>query len=301
MIFHEIYGSYYRTVAEVLREAVQDRLTQERLWDIVREKGFRESAVTIPEALTRGKWPLLRKDLSTPIKHEPTTPLSDIQKMWMKALLQDPRIRLFSPSAEGLEEVPPLFEADFFVYYDRCSDGDPFGDPEYGEHFRLLLLALREKRRVRVRYDGKRGGLRKTLTPEKMEYSSKDDKFRFTGYSEGGTFYTVNVARVKRVELMERAGPEAVAPAWRCGQVTLELWDDRNALERAMLHFSDLEKETVRLDEERYRITLTYRQEDETEILIRILSFGPMLKVTGPEHFVGLIRERLRRQKSCGR
>ena len=78
---------------------------------------------------------------------------------------------------------------------------------------------VRRVRRVQIRYDGKRGGLRKTLTPEKMEYSSKDDKFRFTGYSEGGTFYTVNVARVKTVELMERA----------------------------MLHISDLEKETIRL------------------------------------------------------
>ena len=80
----------------------------------------------------------------------------------------------------------------------------------------------------------------------------------------------------------------------------MELRDDRNALERAMLHFSDLQKETVRLEEGHYRIILTYRKEDETEILIRILAFGPMLKVTGPDCFVELIKERLRRQRSCG-
>ena len=87
-------------------------------------------------------------------------PLSDIQKMWLKALLQDPRIRLFSPSMDGLEEIPPLFEQDFFVYYDRYADGDPFWDPRYQEHFRLLLLALRENRTVRIRYGGKSGMLR---------------------------------------------------------------------------------------------------------------------------------------------
>ncbi len=300
MIFHEIYGSYYRTVAQILREAVQGRLTWERLPEIVREKGFRESSLTIPEALTKGAWPLLREDFSTPIKQEPAMPLSDIQKMWLKALLQDPRIRLFSPSMDGLEEIPPLFEQDFFVYYDRYADGDPFWDPRYQEHFRLLLLALRENRTVRIRYGGKSGMLRKTLIPEKMEYSSKDDKFRFLGYSEGGRPYTVNVAGVKTVELAKRAEPGKILPNRKNEEVTMELRDDRNALERAMLHFSDLQKETVRLEEGHYRIILTYRKEDETEILIRILAFGPMLKVTGPDCFVELIKERLRRQRSCG-
>ena len=41
----------------------------------------------------------------------------------------------------------------------------------------------------------------------------------------------------------------------------------------------------------------TYDADDETEILIRVLSFGPMLRVTSPERFIKLIRERLRRQK----
>ena len=77
----------------------------------------------------------------------------------------------------------------------------------------------------------------------------------------------------------------------------MELVDERNALERVMLHFSHLEKETVRLDGDRYLITLQYNQEDEAEILIRVLSFGPMLKVLEPSSFVDQIRNRLERQK----
>ena len=78
--------------------------------------------------------------------------------------------------------------------------------------------------------------------------------------------------------------------------LVMDLYDSRNALERAMLHFTDLEKETERIDDKHYRITLNYRQGDETEILIRILSFGPVLKVTAPESMVSQIRERLDRQ-----
>ena len=77
----------------------------------------------------------------------------------------------------------------------------------------------------------------------------------------------------------------------------LILTDERNALERAMIHFSDLEKETVRLDDVHYRVKLCYRKEDETEILIRILSFGPKLYVSGPEEFRNLIRDRLEKQR----
>ena len=36
---------------------------------------------------------------------------------------------------------------------------------------------------------------------------------------------------------------------------------------------------------------------DETEILIRILSFGPVLKVIEPEDMVARIRERLAQQR----
>lgn len=41
--------------------------------------------------------------------------------------------------------------------------------------------------------------------------------------------------------------------------LVLELTDERNALKRVMLHFSHLEKETERLDDTHYRITLFYR------------------------------------------
>jgi predicted DNA-binding transcriptional regulator YafY len=76
----------------------------------------------------------------------------------------------------------------------------------------------------------------------------------------------------------------------------MELWDERNALERAMLHFSHLEKETVRLDGNKYQIKLRYDREDETELLIRVLSFGPMLKVISPDSFIENLKERLQKQ-----
>ncbi len=63
-----------------------------------------------------------------------------------------------------------------------------------------------------------------------------------------------------------------------------------------MLHFADLEKRTEQAAHRCYRIEILYRAEDETEILIRVLSFGPFLKVTEPGSFVSLVKERLKKQ-----
>ena len=78
-----------------------------------------------------------------------------------------------------------------------------------------------------------------------------------------------------------------------------ELTDERNALERVLLHFAHFEKEAEKTGDKKYKVKLKYDADDETEVLIRILSFGPMVKVTGPGHFINLIKERLMMQKSC--
>ena len=299
MIFSEIYGSYFKAVSAILAKAVDGALTERELTRTVLANAFGESLVTIPAKLTDGSWPLLTKDFDTPLRHKPHMPLTTLEKQWLKALLLDPRVRLFDPSEEGLEDVEPLFTPGQFVYFDRYADGDDFTDPAYIAHFRLILQAMREKRKLRVRFHGHRGTRQSYLCiPYKLEYSSKDDKFRLlTGYK--GWPLTVNLSRIDSVQLLDPWDEsEYRLPQEREATLVMELLDIRNALERTMLHFSDLEKETERIGDRRYRITLRYRQGDETEILIRILSFGPVLKVIEPESMVAQIRDRLAKQSA---
>ena len=297
MIFSEVYGSYFKAVSAILDKAVEGTLTERELTRTVLENAFGESLITIPAKLTDGSWPLLTEDFRTPLRHAPHAPLTTLEKQWLKALLLDPRVRLFAPSDEGLEDVEPLFTPDQFVYFDRYADGDDFTHPRYIEHFRMILRAMHEKRKLRVRFHGHRGTRQSYICiPYKLEYSSKDDKFRLiTGFRNKPL--TVNLSRIDSVHILDPwEENEYSLPREREKELVMDLYDSRNALERAMLHFSDLEKETERIDDRRYRITLHYRQGDETEILIRILSFGPVLKVIEPETMVTQIRERLERQ-----
>ena len=80
----------------------------------------------------------------------------------------------------------------------------------------------------------------------------------------------------------------------------LEVRDERNALERVMLEFAYYRKQAERTDDGNYRVRLWYDRSERTEILIRILSFGPVVKVISPESFINEIIERLSKQMSCG-
>lgn len=113
---------------------------------------------------------------------------------------------------------------------------------------------------------------------------------------------TINLGRIIRCEKYAGAPKCKIShriPA-RKREVVFEVNDERRTLERALLHFAHFEKQAEKLDEKHYKITVSYDKDDETEIVIRILSFGPMLKVVAPAHFKNLIKERLMRQKSCG-
>lgn len=298
MIFNEIYGTYYNMLAKLLSRAVEGELTEERLYATVQQEGYEESILTVPKALKEQSWPLLREDLTTPLRHKPTMPLTELQKRWLKALLQDPRIRLFDPPAVGLEEVEPLFTPDTFVYFDRYLDGDPFEDPDYIRRFRCILSAIREKRRLRIGFAGTHG--REHLwncVPYRLEYSSKDDKFRLISSNKRGVL-TINLSRITYCQPLGLCAQEDYRPRELSKRVLiLELTDERNALERVMHHFSHFQRETERIGENRYRLRLTYERGDETELLIRVLSFGPVVQVVYPDDFIRDLKERLEKQK----
>lgn len=298
MLFSEVYGAYYDVLSRILAQAVDGTLTRQTMYAVIRARGFEESVLTIPQNLADQTWPLVREDLTTPLAHKPVAPLTMMEKRWMKALLADPRIRLFDPPAEGLEDVTPLYPADALVYFDRYLDGDPFEDPEYIRHFRTVLTGLREKRWMQVRFTGRNGTEHCwRFVPHRMEYSAKDDKFRVIMGSRRSVI-TINLARIRDCTLLEPCAPEDTSlKSPEQGTLILELTDERNALERCMLHFSHLEKETERLDENHYRLTLRYDMGDETEMLIRVLSFGPLLKVISPEHFRNKLHSRIEKQK----
>lgn len=301
MLFHEIYSCYYSAVAEILALAVEGTLTAEQMQSIVKEKAFEESFLTILPALKQQKWQLLDESLHTPLQHAPTRPLTLLEKRWLKAISLDARVKLFDMDFSFLEDVPPLFTQEDFVLFDQYADGDPYEDPHYMVMFRTVLEAIRNRKKVVISYESSKGTRRQFMCdPYKLEYSEKDDKFRVLIAS--CRFATMlNLKGIASCEIVGQAYPQASAKTVESSDYfIMELVNERNVLERAMLHFSHFKKEAQYLGENKYQLKIYYHESDEPELVIRVISFGPFVKVTEPAAFVDKIKQRLMMQKRRG-
>lgn len=317
-LFSEIYSCYYKVLRHLL--CSQNAVTMQDIYSRICNEGFEESLLSIIPKLESGAWNLFEKkgDLYlSRISPDFTTPLSSLEKSYLKALLSDPRIGLFL-GEEQLEYlnhllalVPPLWKQEQFYYYDQFTGGDPYHDEDYRKNFRLLLKAQKNQQFVDIDYTSTKGKrVHHYYIPARLEYSVKNDKFRLLALRQTGhhnmELQILNVDRIKSIFLTEKTlqAPvdlnAVIQSSYYKEPLTLHIVNKRNALERAMLHFANYEKNTTKIDENTYECLIYYNQSMETELLIEVMSFGPVLTVAGNDKFLNSLKKRLENQMKIG-
>lgn len=322
-IFSEIYGAYFRAASALLSK--RDKPLSERdVYMAVEKHGFRDSALFLPRKLIPQKdgsdWGLLRKmesGLAPVTKNPPPNILTRLQKMWLKAILSDPRTALFLSDEEierlsgKLKDVRPLYRIDHFRFFDRYSDGDDFQSPEYRVIFRKVLAALKAHGSVMITYlSGHGKPMNMTVLPLRIEYSIKNDKFRvfcrtvINGNLRGGV--TINIGRIRSAELTgqrflksnaDSSSMEKLFADRRAQPVTVLVKPERNAPERFLLEFANYEKRTERdVESGSLTVKIYYDRADETELLIQLLSFGAAVEILAPKEFRAQAARRVKRQ-----
>ncbi len=301
MIFSELYSAYYNTVAAIISGIIDGEHSEKELQKIVAEHAFGESVLTIMPSLKNEKWQLVHSDMTTSLEHKPTMPLTLLQKQWLKAISLDPRVKLFGVEFPDLDGVEPLFTPADYHIYDQYSDGDPFENEEYIRQFRVILEAIRQDTQIKFEMINRKGNtMFVRCRPVRLEYSEKDDKFRVitAGWR---AVSTVNLAKIR--SCAHYTGERQLVGEERAviyDTITVRLLDDRNALERFMLHFAHFEKQAEKLGKKHYLVKIKYAHDDESEMVIRILSFGPMVEVLESESFRNLVIKKLKKQLNCG-
>lgn len=316
-LFSEIYNCYFQVVDQILKTAALSPVNRQIIEETAREKGYEESSFLIVPKLISGEWDLLytlEEGYLSKVDNLEVTPLSTLQKQWLKALLFDKRFQLFFPQnqleiiTEYLKSTDPLFLPEDFLYYDKYSDADPYEQLFYKNHFLTILDAIKEHRMLNIHYySGKQQMVQHSYLPCRMEYSSKDDKFRLLClYSKSPNRWrleTINLARILKIEttsFLITSPPDINEYLERslCKEpVVIRITNERNALERTMLHFASYEKRTERIeDSNQYICSIFYNKAMETELLIQILSFGPVVQVLAPDRFLLQVKERVKKQ-----
>ncbi|MDR1940204.1 MAG: WYL domain-containing protein [Clostridiales bacterium] len=322
-LFSEIYGCYFGIVSRVLN-AARDGISKKDIESIIAERGFSETAFHLLPGLIGGEWSFLerRGDLYySKFDGGFERPLTRLELSWLAALTNDPRIGLFLSGESltrlrgALKETTPAFDAADFVSADKRLDGDPYGDAVYIANFREILKACKGGYPVAIAYAAEKTGVsERTYYPFKLSYSELDDKFRllcavFDAKAQKPVKRTLNLGRVisaapsglnrriSREELCRLFLEQSANPP-----ITLEITNERNAPERFFLQFASFDRKTE-YDRVRgvYTCQISYDLDDEAELLIRILSFGPTVRVLGPQGFLDKIKERLIKQfRLCG-
>lgn len=314
-LFTEIYNCYFQIVDEICKTARETPITEKEMLALAARFGYEESGFMIVPKLINN-WNLLEKadeGYLSKIDNLEVLPLTILQKRWLKAILLDKRIGLFLEDFQldvlnrYLHNVEPLFLPDDFYYYDRFQDGDDFASPQYVSHFRMILEAIRRKQYVSISFCSRKGNdIYHTYLPCRIEYSAKNDKFRLLAMPANKTVKKrvdiINLSRINTITLTDRTYDkelnleEAVKTSYYKEPVKLLITTKRNTLERTMLHFANYKKQTKKLDDDTYECLIYYNSMVETELLIEILSFGPTVKVLGPEDFLAKVKERIRKQ-----
>ena len=297
MVFSELYSAYYKAVAHLIEKAIADELNETNITSLIGDTAFSESFISISNAIKHEEWYVINKAYHTPIRNTPPMPLSHLELSFLKSIVSDKRFSLFCDVPQGLEKIEPLYTQKDFCVFDVFEHGDPYEDENYRTNFRMILQAFKENRKLYIDYTtGKGKSNRGAYMPQKLEFSEKEDKFRLI-CKRNYTISTINLARITKCNCMEQIEKDRDQPLNRIkAQVEIEIKDKRNALERTMTTFANYQKETKKINENTYILKLTYYKEDETELLIRILSFGPMVKVLSPQPFLNQIKERIQKQ-----
>ncbi|MGN0576637.1 MAG: WYL domain-containing protein, partial [Ruminococcus sp.] len=195
-----------------------------------------------------------------------------------------------------------------FRIFDNFSDGDNYTDEQYRANFHAALEAVKHRSIVYIDFTsghGKRMGGKFVLL--KMEYSPKNDKFRVYCYLlRNDRIKSSGIINVGRILSIKDTGRQFRTPvsmdsyfrSRKCRTpAVVRVTTERNGVERFMLEFASYEKHTVHdLKTGEYTVEIWYDEQNETELLIRLLSFGPVIEIIGPERLRNQARERVKRQ-----
>ena len=318
-LFSEIYGAYFRIVTKAL---AKKSTTKKELDRLIADEGFGDSALFLPEKLIPSggdpDWGLLCRNtdgsFSSVLTNKPVGTLTLLQKRWLSSLLLDPKTGLFLSDKERrsleklLDGVPPLYVKEQIRYVDRFSDGDPVTDEKYRKIFGVVFNAVKSREILEIDYFSGHGSrLHGYFLPFKIEYSPKNDKFRvFCFKIKNGIRAGSGIMNIGRIYTAYPTGcrqEEDISPELFFAErktrspAVIRITSERSGAERFLTEFAAYEKRTERDPETGItEVKLWYDRQDETEVLIRLLSFGPVLEILSPPSLRQQAAERVKRQ-----
>ena len=219
-------------------------------------------------------------------------PISDAELSWLSAVLAEEELFFLLPDAlrqklsARLKNFPPLYEKSFWRKL-RAKSTTAAGEI-FSKKLAVIVEALRLQKKIICAEE--------ILTPCRLEYDLFADKFFLIVWRE--RVEKIPVETLDAVTLTDENIPPDVEElvknfyAEHVAEVSLEVKNTRNAVERCFALFSSFDKKSCLQDDGSYFLTITYCTLDEEEIFDKIFSLGAAATVLAPKTFRDRIIER---------
>lgn len=244
---------------------------------------------------------ILNNEDSIPLKVR----FSKLEKYWFNGMIKEPVVQslLGKETLEKLEtaltDVKEKGSNKVIEFTNKVQNDFDIDLEKLTKDFYIILEGIINEKPIIYSNVDKNGNEynNQLAIPIRIEYSLKDDKFRASLYSlEENRSIMVNLhtlkevkiahnfnSKVKREDVLKKLKEKKYSEV----PITIELEDIRGAMERCFMSFSSFERNSRTISKNKYEIDIYYYTFEEDEVVRKIMSLGPYVKVKSP----GRVRE----------
>jgi predicted DNA-binding transcriptional regulator YafY len=326
-LFDEVKNRYFQIIFRIVNECANGKAKKDIL-KIIDEGEFEQkvigknlqsfSGLVLNEYTQDENYNLIKhaKDIYYPaITCKDKNPLpirfTNIEKAWLKALLEEPCIRMVLSEETHNKLSKELVDVDTPIRQEYFEMTNVIKLPEiseckgYEENFRILLKAIVEEKVIRYNNTDKYGNEYKSMRaiPVGIEFSMRDQRFRVSLYSlDNNRPIMANIFTMTDLTIEDDKPPFDRETAKKllyeqryCQEpVVLEVTDKKAAMERCFMCFSSMERTAKCLGDDKYEVKLNYYVFEEENLIRSIISLGPFVKVLSPARITDEIVRRVK-------
>lgn len=327
-LFDEVKNRYFHIVFEVLNEC-ENGLSKKHIVKIVDEEEFQEKVIgkdfqtfeglLLNEYDESENYNLLKLEDGAYYPgvmgdKKPPVPVrfTNIEKAWLKNLINDGNLKLLLNDTiteklkDALDGVDCLDTSKNIEITNKSILPEIEDFEKYRDNLRTILEAIQKEKSIKYCNVDRLGNKysEKMAIPVRLEYSLKDGRFRVSMYSlDDKKPVMANVFSLSNIEIEENRESEIDRESairliyerkYSREPIVLEVTDKKAAMERCFMSFSEMERYSRCIEEDKYEMKLFYYTFEEEEVIRKILALGPYAKVISPQRIIDEIIKRIK-------
>ena len=198
-----------------------------------------------------------------------------------------------------------LFDINNYHYINQDIDKDNI-DRYYSSKFNKIIEAINNNKDIKIIFKSNKNNITyKKVIPFKIEYSMQDQKFRLVCIQYRNSIIDklikIRISSIKDVKIVEREVSIDINEYINNQNkqyIEIEVYPELNGIERVFIELSNYKREAMFDNETNTsKMKIYYEESDIGELIIKLLSFGKVIKILTPGLIKDEVIKRIKKQK----